>query len=188
MREPPRSANRRVEQSRAKVLAETYRQMLRTGIGGVSIDEVAREAGVSKATIYRHWPSRSALLIDACSRLGVPQEVPNTGSFVEDGRILLVHLADQLQSASWSSVYPSIIDFAERDPDIRAMQQGLHHAFMSPFETVIERAKERGELRADRPTRDLVAALVGPLFYRRWFSKENIDGRFIESLMQTVAG
>ena len=62
-------ADKRVERSKAAVLAETYRQLTQRGIGGVSIDEVSRASGVSKTTIYRHWPSRSALLTIASALL-----------------------------------------------------------------------------------------------------------------------
>jgi len=178
--------DKRVERSRAAVLAETYRQLKQSGIGGVSIDEVSRSSGVSKTTIYRHWPSRSALLIDACSRLGGAYPPPDTGTLRADLHELLTNLAEQLQTAAWASVYPSIIDAAERDPEIAAMQSGLHKAFMAPFHVVIERAKDRGEIQRDRPAADLIAALVGPLFYRRWFSKEAIDGPFADAIIDTV--
>ncbi|HEX4165662.1 MAG TPA: TetR/AcrR family transcriptional regulator, partial [Bryobacteraceae bacterium] len=76
--------DKRVERSKAAVLAETYRQLTQSGMGGVSIDDVALNSGVAKTTIYRHWPSRSALLIDACSRIGGAQDVPDTGNLRGD--------------------------------------------------------------------------------------------------------
>ncbi len=188
MTEPAPMSDKRVERSKAKVLAETYRQLAQSGLGGVSIDQVSRNSGISKTTIYRHWPSRSALLIDACSRLGGAPAIPETGGLRDTVRTLLTSLADQLQTANWSSIYPSIIDAAERDPEIDAMQQALHQAFMAPFQTVVRRAKASGELPADRVVKDVVAALVGPCFYRRWFSKERIDARFIDSIIETVLG
>ena len=95
--------DKRAERSKAVVLEETYRQLSRSGIANVSIDEISRVSGVSKTTIYRHWPSRSALLIDACSRLGGTAEVPNTGSLRGDLHALLSGLAEQLQTAIISS-------------------------------------------------------------------------------------
>jgi AcrR family transcriptional regulator len=180
--------DRRVERSKAKVLAETYRQLVSSGIAGVSVDEVAHNCGVSKTTIYRHWPSRSALLMDACSRLGSAPEVPDTGTLEGDVRILLTQLAEQLQTANWSSVYPSIIDAAERDSDIARLQAALHTAFMRPFEAVVDRAKARRGMSSRRLTSDFIPALVGPLFYRRWFSKQKIDKRFIDGLIALVLG
>lgn len=179
-------ADKRVERSRAAVLAETYRQLKQGGIGGVSIDEVSRVSGVSKTTIYRHWPSRSALLIDACSRLVSAGTAPDTGALRSDLQTLVTNLAEQLQTVAWASVYPSIIDAAERDPEIAAMQSELHKGFMAPFHAAVERAKERGEVKKDTPTADIIATVVGPLFYRRWFSKETIDDCFIEAVIDAA--
>ena len=179
--------DKRVERSKAAVLAETYRQLTQSGISGVSIDEVSRVSGVSKTTIYRHWPSRSALLIDACSRLGTAYPPPETGTLRGDLKALVTSLAQQLEGANWATVYPSIIDASERDPEIARMQSMLHEGFMAPFGTVIERAKARGELPPNRPVSDLIAAIVGPLFYRRWFSKEEISNRFIDGVIDSVA-
>jgi len=179
-------ADKRVERSKAAVLAETYRQLTQSGISGVSIDEVSRVSGVSKTTIYRHWPSRSALLIDACSRLGNATPPPDTGTLRADLHVLVTVLAEQLQSAAWASVYPSIIDAAERDPEIAALQAGLHKAFMAPFDAVVEQARERGEVQPEKPAADVIAAVIGPLFYRRWFSKEAIDDRFTEATIDAA--
>ncbi len=162
-----RTPDRRVERSKAAVLAETHRQMTRSGLGGVSIDEVARASGVAKTTIYRHWPTRAALLIDTCFQLGGQHDAPDTGSLRGDLHALASGLAQQLRTANWSVVYPSIIDTAERDPDVAAMQREWHARLMAPFTAAINRAQAgRGE-QAAVATADVVAALVGPLFYRR---------------------
>ena len=178
--------DKRVERSKAAVLAETYRQLTRNGMSGVSIDEVARNSGVAKTTIYRHWPSRSALLIDACSRIGRAQAPPDTGSLHGDLKVLTTTVAKQLRTAAWPSVLPSIIDAAERDPEIAALQAALHENNMAPFYAVVERAKERGEMASGKPAADLIAAALGPLFYRRWFSKEAIDDRFVEAVVEAA--
>ncbi|WOH63726.1 TetR-like C-terminal domain-containing protein [Bradyrhizobium sp. BWA-3-5] len=163
---------------------ETYRQLAQSGINGVSIVEVSRTSGISNTTISGTGPSRSPLLIDACSRLGSVPEAPDTGSIQADLSALLERLSDQLQTVNWSSVYHSIIDAAERDPEIEAMQANLHKSFMAPFEAVIERAKSKGEISSDRITSDLVAALIGPMFFRRWFSKETIGKLFIRTIIE----
>jgi len=178
--------DKRVERSKTVVLAETYRQLRESGISGVSIDEVSRVSGVSKTTIYRHWPSRSALLIDACSRLGSVYTAPDTGTLRSDLLALVTNLAEQLQTATWASVYPSIIDAAERDPEIAAMQSELHKDFMAPFHAVIERAKERDEVKRDSSAADLIAMTLGPLFFCRWLSKAVIDKRLIDAAVEAA--
>lgn len=176
----------RVERSTAKVLAETYRQLSLSGVAGLSIDEIARASGVAKTTIYRHWPTRAALVVDACSRLGSPLAAPDSGDTRRDLLALTTTFAAQLRDSTWSVVHPSIVDAGERDADIRAMQAALHLAFMAPFDAVVARARSRGDIDPARSTRSVVAGLVGPLFYRRWFSRERIDARFIRECVDAV--
>lgn len=165
--------------TRDRVLQETYRLLTEGGMGGVSVDEVSRRTGIAKTTIYRHWPTRSALVLDACSKIGSPQAAPDTGSLANDLSILAERVADQLNNATWPSVLPSIIDAAERDPEIARLHASMHAGNMQPFYAAIEAARLRGEIAASSDAGMLVSAIVGPLFYRRWFSKEAIDGAFV---------
>ena len=182
------STDKRVRRSKNAVLAETYTLLSEAGLGGVSIDEVSRRSGVSKTTIYRHWPSRVALLLEACSKIGAGPEIPDTGSLERDLTELTAYLAHELQNARWPAVLPSIIDAAERDPDLAELHAKLHAGLMTPFLTVVERAKKRGKLAPDEDTSEIVAAIVGPFFYRRWFSKEALDDRFAKSVVGGIVG
>ena len=178
--------DRRVQRSKERVLQETYGLLSRLGVSGVSVDEISRCSGVSKATIYRHWPSRSALLLDACSQHGQAAALPDTGNFAGDAGALAGTLAGELKSSNWSAMLPSIVDAAERDPDVMAMHGRLHADRMGPFLEIARRARERGELAADADEADVAAALVGPLFYRRWFSREPLDAGFVARLVAAV--
>jgi AcrR family transcriptional regulator len=160
-----------VRRSKEAVLAATFALLGETGLGGVSVDEVARRSGVAKTTIYRHWPTRSALLLDACSKLTARPPIPETGSLRGDLIALAETVAERL-SGRWSSVLPSVIDAAERDPELAQLHGQLHADMMSAFHAVIARAQESGELARSVAPSDLVGAIVGPLFYRRWFSRE----------------
>jgi AcrR family transcriptional regulator len=174
----------RVQRSKAAVLAQTYELLSSGGIGGVSIDEVSRRSGVSKTTIYRHWPSRAALLVEACSTIGSAPSVPDTGSFGGDLAALTEELAEQLRSARWAAVLPSIVDAAERDPELAGLQADLHARLLAPFSVVTERARARGELAVARRHDDVAAAVAGPLFYRRWFSREPLDAAFVRRIVE----
>jgi AcrR family transcriptional regulator len=182
------ATDKRVRRSKERVLAETYGLLSEGGIGGVSIDEVSRRSGVSKTTIYRHWPSRSALLLEACSKIGTRPEVPDTGSLRGDLTALAAYLAHQLESARWAAVLPSIIDAAERDPELAQLHATLHAGLMAPFFAILERAKKRKELPPGARIPDVVASIVGPFFYRRWFSREPIDEKFVKSVVRIITG
>lgn len=178
--------DRRVERSRKAVLAATLQLLAEAGLNGVSVDEVARRSGVAKTTIYRHWPSRSALLLDACSKLGTKPQAPDTGTLRGDLMALATHMAGRLRSERWASILPSMIDAAERDPELAEVQTRLHAGFMEPLFVVVERAKARGELPADLDPSVVVAAVVGPLYYRRWFSRQPLDEKFAQSIVERL--
>jgi AcrR family transcriptional regulator len=173
----------RVRHSKDAVLKTTFELLMESGLGGVSVDEVAKRSGVAKTTIYRHWPSRSALLLDACSKMGAKFDVPDSGKLRTDLAQLASSVAGMLRSPSFSSVLPSIIDAAERDEQVAAMYERIHAEHMAPFYVVVERAKQRGELPRTYPASEVVAAVVGPLFYRRWFSREELDDSFVAAIV-----
>ncbi len=185
---PEDDADERVRRSKKAVLAATYQLLSEAGLAGASVDAIARRSGVSKATIYRHWPNRSALVLDACSRLGGQGEIPERGSLRADLLALASTLAHQLRSARWAQILPSIIDAAERDPETAQLHARLHAGFTAGFLKVIERGQARGELPQGREPVDVVAAIMGPLFYRRWFSREALDPRFVESVVDMTLG
>jgi AcrR family transcriptional regulator len=176
----------RVRRSRMRVLAATSELLIERGLSGASVDEISRRSGVAKTTIYRHWPTRADLLRDACSTIGTPQDVPDTGSFATDVIALMTNLVQLLRIAKWTSVLPSIIDAAERDPEIAKMYSKLQKGYSMPFKTVILRAMERQELPSDTDPAVLIAALTGPLFYRRWFSREPLTKAFAKQIAQRL--
>ena len=182
----PETTDKRIQRSKQAVLAATYKLLSEGGINGVTVDEVSRLSGVSKTTIYRHWSSRSELLLDACSKLGTRPKTPDAGSFSGDVASLARHLARELMSSQWPAILPSIIDAAERDPELAKLHAGLHAALMTPFLAVAERAKMRGELPQARNASEIVAAIVAPFFYRRWFSREPIDDKFIKAAVRNI--
>lgn len=171
--------DKRIERSRDKVLRETYRILSEQGFSGASIDAIAKQSGVAKTTIYRHWPSRADLLLDACAKMGSKTEPPDTGELKEDLTILLSHLAQELKLARWSSILPSIVDAAERDPDVATVYKKLHGDLMAPYRTVLIRAQERGELSKEVQISDVLAMTVGALFYRRWYTREPITQKIV---------
>jgi AcrR family transcriptional regulator len=178
----------RVRRSKETVLTATLELLTESGLGGVSVDEVCRRSGVAKTTIYRHWPTRSDLVMDACSRISTEQVVPDTGSFEGDVTALLTTFANLLRTARWSSVVPSIIDAAERDPQLAKVHSKIQTGHSAPFHEIISRAVRNGELPESTDPSAMTAALLGPLFYRRWFSREPLDNAFVQVVVQNVIG
>ena len=179
----PTRVDIRVERSQQAVLTAAFELLGESGVGGFSVDEIARRSGVAKTTIYRHWPTREALVIDACSRISAEQQTPDTGSLEGDLTAILSNIAHLLETANWSSVLPSIIDTAERDPEFAAIHSEIQRGHAAPLREALDRAMNRGDLPTDADLSTLVAALLGPLFYRRWFSREAIDAPFVKTIV-----
>ncbi|HEY6573331.1 MAG TPA: TetR/AcrR family transcriptional regulator, partial [Mycobacterium sp.] len=178
----------RVRKSRDRVLATAFELLSQSGIGGFSVDEVARRSGVAKTTIYRHWPSREALVLDAASRISAEQEVPDSGSLDDDVAAILLNLGHLLGTARWSSVVPSIVDVAERDPEFADVHGEIQRGHAAPLREVLQRAVARDELPVAADVSGMISALVGPLYYRRWFSREAISDDFVKTIVRNVLG
>ena len=74
---------------------------------------------------------------------------------------------------------PSIIDAAEPDQEVAEFQSRTHAGMMSGFSVIAARAQECGERGPNFDVSDLTAAIAGPIFYRRWFSRQELDDAFV---------
>jgi AcrR family transcriptional regulator len=178
--------DKRVARTREKVMATTFELLHAGGIGGVSIDEIARRSGVAKTTIYRHWPTREALVLDACAQIPDGQATPDTGTLAGDATAILTTIGELLARANWAGILPSIVDVAERDEHFAAVHRRIQQGHAAPLRAVVARAAARGELPDGADPDALVAALLGALFYRRWFAREPTDAAFVADLVATV--
>jgi AcrR family transcriptional regulator len=177
----------RILLSRERVLTTTLDLLTEAGLDELTIDDISKRSGVAKTTIYRHWPNRSALVIDACSRMTDGQEAPpDTGSLEGDVRAILTNIAELLGTARWSSIVPSIVDAAEHDPAFAEIHGKIQRGHAAPLRSALDRAALRGEILATADHDAITAALLGPLFYRRWFSREQFDAKFLEMVIRTT--
>ena len=172
-----------MRRSRERVLATALELLSASGVGGFTVDEVVRRSGVAKTTIYRHWPTREALVLEAAAKISAAQEVPDTGSLEGDIMALRTNLAHLLRTARWSTVVPSIVDVAERDPAFAEIHGTIQRGHSAALREVIERAVSQGKLPVAADPSMLISALVGPLYYRRWFSREPNDDVFIRTIV-----
>ncbi len=185
--EPAPSTDPRVALSRERVLSATLELLTESGLGGLTIEDVSQRSGVAKTTIYRHWTNRNSIIIDACLRMtDEDEDPPDTGSLEGDLRAILTELADLLATARWSSIMPSIIDAAERELEMAEVHSRLQVRHAAPMRAALERAVERGQIAPDADTSAMASALRGPLYFRRWFTREPIDGPFIDLVVRGV--
>jgi AcrR family transcriptional regulator len=168
-------------------MATTYALLSEEGLAGVTVDAVARRSGVAKTTIYRHWPSREALLLDACAQMGPHFEVVDNGSFPKDVRALAQRVVEHILSGPNGAILLSLMDAAERNPDLAALLAVAQGQLVEAVHTVLARAKARGELQMRLPDASDVAALIaGPLLYQRLFSREPASEEFFKLIVDNA--
>jgi len=149
------------------VLQATLDVIAEQGVMGISVDTVAARSGVSKATIYRHWGSRARLIHAAISSLQPPAIEPDTGSVRGDLLALLTSLVDYFDSPTVARVFPSFLDAAVRDPELRELRQETLRMGRASFERVVRMGIARGELPDDVDVHLVVDLARAPVIYRR---------------------
>jgi AcrR family transcriptional regulator len=177
-------ADRRVARSKAAILDACAALLSEQGFAGVTVEAVAARSGAAKTTIYRHWPSREALLVDAFGTCAGPSGgACDTGVLREDLRALLLGLAGALREAVWCAALPSLVDAAARDPELARLHERVVAERRAPLMAAIARGVARGELPPDTDAGAAVAMLAGPLFYRHMISREPVDEAFVTAVL-----
>jgi AcrR family transcriptional regulator len=176
----------RARRSQDPVLEATLELIAEHGVSGVAVDTVAAKAGVSKATIYRHWGSRARLIHAAISTLQRPFVEPDTGSLREDLTLLVQQLVWYLNRPDNDRILPSFIDAAARDPELDALRQETVREARTIYQRVVRRGIERGELPDGVDIRLVTDLAMSPFIYRRIVARSSVDGADIAPVVDAV--
>lgn len=185
---PLESATRpRVEGDREQeILLATLDVLADVGYDRLTMDAVAARAKASKATLYRRWSSKAALVIEAVMLHKGPTATPDTGSFRED-LLQMSCGAGGLGDEKPLGVLASIITALNLDPEFaEAYRRDFVGPKVAASRTVYERAQARGEIRADLDI-DLVApALAGMVLHRVFLFGEEPSRELITALVDQI--
>ena len=160
--------------SQQAILAAAEAVLLEGGLGGFSIEAVARRARAGKPTIYRWWPSQAALLLDVYhSRKQVNFIFPDTGNLRDDLRAYLSGLLTTWREGTSGEVFRCVVAKAQADPDALAALSAYMAERRRQSGGIVEKAKARGEVRPDvRP--ELVAEILSSFAWGRLLT-ERLD-------------
>jgi AcrR family transcriptional regulator len=183
---PEQPPGRRSARSHRAVLESALALVREQGYAAVTIDGIAARAGVSKATIYRWWNHKSAILVEAFLTSVHPQiAFPDSGSAREDLVAQATSLARVLSDPVLGSLFVSLLGEALHDRDLAT---SLRDGWQTPRRVagveVIERAMARNELPADTDPELVLDGVYGPLYLRLLFGHAPLDE---SSLRQIVA-
>ena len=153
------------------------------GFEGMSVDAVAARAGVSKATIYRRYPSKVDLVIAAATYLCVEHSVDvDTGTLRGDLVATLQNLRSVLVDPVFGVAKRRLVSDAMQNDDLAAAHRGLVLQRREHTQVMLHRAIERGELRRDADLEFATDELGAPVFYRHLLMHEVVDDAYITRL------
>jgi AcrR family transcriptional regulator len=170
-------------------LAAAADLLLERGLDAVSMDALAESAGVSKATIYRWWPTKEAVALDALAAAwaGPERSAPDTGHLRGDLLALLRPWLRRVKARPYALVLGAFIAKAHSDPTFAAEYVArVVGPRREVARVVIDRAIQRGEVRPDVPVEVALDAIYGAIYHRLLHGHAPLTDRFVTQVVDTV--
>lgn len=181
------SERRRSIRSHQAILAATTQLLAEVGYSGLTIEGVATRAGVGKATVYRWWPSKGALVIEAMSTALGMIPVPETGDLRKDLLAVGKGIVQTLAHTPAGAVIPALAADLMGDPDMaEQFRSQMIRPRRSAITQILRHAADRGELPADLDIDLLIDVYAGTVFYRVLVSGEPVTDLLAEQLVSLL--
>jgi len=163
--------------------------MHEVGVRVMTTEGIASRSGASKATIYKWWPSKYAVAVEALlSEMLMESDDPDTGSAREDFRITLRGLIHYYASPS-GRVYAQLVGEAQSDPLLAAeLRDRLVGSRRRLVRAIWDRGVARGELRADVDPEVAIDLVFGPAMYRLVAGHAPLDDAAADGIVDAAIG
>ncbi|KQR17229.1 TetR/AcrR family transcriptional regulator [Cellulomonas sp. Leaf334] len=184
------NAQRRSLEARRAILDAAISLISERGYANVTIEAIAAAAGVGKTTIYRWWPSKGDLSLEAINdRVGEAIDFPDTGDVEADLRHQLLEVARVLDGEI-GVVFRGVVAEAQSTPSVgAALLDSIIEPRTQACEARLAKAVGDGQLRPDVGTRMMVELIYAPLYYRLLFRVGPLRSKDIELLLDyTLSG
>ncbi|MGW0899403.1 TetR/AcrR family transcriptional regulator [Streptomyces goshikiensis] len=170
------------------IWAAVLEELAAVGFSRMSIEGIARRAGVGKTAVYRRWKSKLHLVLDLVGAFAVDGlPVPATGSLYGDVRALLEVMSHVLRHPVASAVIPDLLVEAARNPEIAdAVRGALLDGERRMAEGIITDAVARGELPAGVDAARALDLAIGPLYWRQAVVREPVPTSYLDDLARSV--
>ncbi|MER5427461.1 TetR/AcrR family transcriptional regulator [Streptosporangium roseum] len=181
---------RRSEKSHRAILAAAMELCTKEGYGKVTVEAIAARSGVSKKTIYRWWPAKGAVVLEAMVEMvGEVTQFPDTGDIVTDLRNQMIAVVDYFMTGPRAAVYAGIIAETQHD---EALARNLLEQLLEPriraAQERLRRARDQGQFAPDADLEMAVDLLYGPIYYRLLLHLGAYSHQQIGALIDLVIG
>lgn len=181
----------RSERARQAILAAAGDLMLSGGLGAATMDAIAARAGVSKATIYKWWPSRGAVALDGfLDKVAGTLAIPDGLTAAEALTWQIDALVTLFLDTTAGPLMRALVAEAQSDPDIA---RSLRERWLAPRRAVsmavLRAGVARGELRSGLDYEAVLDGLFAPVYQRLFFSHADLSADLAATLVgQAMAG
>jgi len=158
----PSAGRPRSEEAHKAILDATLELLVEVGFYALTVEGVAQRAGVGKATIYRRWPSKLPLVVEAFSQLPALEEV-DSGNLVDDLTAMLRSYLQLFNQTPLAAVLPSLAGERAHNPELSKLFDPVMKARRQPLIRALERGVARGDLPADLDVELAADLVVGPI-------------------------
>lgn len=183
----PHTGRRRNQAARRAILDAALRLLADADGAPVTVETIAREAGVGKQTLYRWWPSKGAVLLDALTdRAEQDVPAPDTGSLRDDLRAVVAATFEGASTPPTAPALRTLAREAARDPHLAVLMREFTGARRAALREVLERGRERGELPKGRDLDLMVDQVYGVFWYRFLLGHAPLDERTATDLADSL--
>jgi AcrR family transcriptional regulator len=180
-RRPGRPRSRAVHEA---ILRSTLELLEHTSVRDLTIDGIARAAEVGRPTIYRWWPSKNALVVEAvfgavADRLEFP-----AATTIKETLAAQVRVVAELLASKPGEALAELVGEGQSDPEtLRSINEQFVSVRRAAALELIRTGKRRGEIAPDVDPDLAIDLIYGPLYYRLLFQHLPLDGAFAETVV-----
>lgn len=174
----------RLTATRDHALDAALEILLEGGVLAVTHGSVSKATGISRSTLYRHWPEIAQLRNHAFRHASIPPNIApreNNGPLCADLTWTMNALASALNETPWGKIAPQVIAAAATDEAAKNVINDLMQQRLAWVESIFTAAEVRGELRPDAPIRNLVETTIAVPYFRKFIAGLPLDQEWLES-------
>ena len=172
---------------RAAAIEAALAELADRGYSALSLEGVARRAGVHKTTLYRRWGTREELVLEAMlDRADKHISVPNTGALRDDLLELACTAAANAASPEVAAMARAVAAEAPRDSRLAEANRRFWAERLALDGVIVERAIERGDVAPGTEPGRVIESVLGPIHLRLLLTGEPVDHAFLDGIVDVV--
>lgn len=183
-----RTADPRLDATQSHALEAALMLLQGKGVLAVTHAAINRETGISRSTLYRHWPKLEDLRNAAFARAatGLKNQPRTNGPLKTDLIWIIGHLMTALNDTPWGKIAPQVIAVAATEEQTRGLMSRWIEDRSSDVQSVFDAAKARGEVREGVPVQQLVEMAIAVPYFRTLVAGRPLDHDWLDTHVDMI--